>query len=84
MSSYDPSLSDSLGSITNDTPPDAGIVEAARDYLGSSEGGEAATAGALSWLAGVLREEAADRLGDFLTLKGLSHEMDSAFDDLCG
>jgi hypothetical protein len=47
--------------MTNDTTPDAGIVEAARDYLGSSEGGEAAAAGALSWLAGVLREEAADR-----------------------
>ncbi len=45
------------------TTPDAGIVEAARDYLGSMEGGEAAAAGALSWLAGVLREEAADRWG---------------------
>jgi hypothetical protein len=62
------------GSITNDTTPDAGIVEAARDYLGSSDGGET---GALSWLAGVLREEAADRWGRSLTLKGLSHERDS-------
>jgi hypothetical protein len=58
------------------TTPDAGIVEAARDYLGSSEVGEAA-AGALSWLAGVLREEAADRWGRYLILKGLSHKRDS-------
>ncbi len=44
-------------------------MEAARDYLGSSEGGEAeAGAGALSWLAGVLREEAADRWGGSLAL----------------
>jgi len=42
--------------MTTGTCP--GVVEAAQDYLARTEGGGG---GVLTWLAGVLSEEAADR-----------------------